>query len=132
MAEAMSTTPSTAPSDRHKYPGLIPGEATVLRQWLTLHQQAYTSFEYNVRIGPGLDPGPGVPDNIRQMAIENSQKRIDVVAWQGSQPTLIEVKERASLGASGQLIGYQILWNQEHANTVPPKLLIVARQVTPG
>lgn len=117
---------------RLSFPALIPSEADVWRGWAHLHQGEYTSFDYNVRVGPGTDPGPGTPPEIRAYAERSTRKRIDVVAWAGVQPTIIEVKDRASASALGQILTYQVHWNMEHPNSPPAKLLLVARALSPG
>jgi len=108
----MSTPAQTLQSERLKYPGLLPREIIIFREWLRLHERDFDRFDYNVRVGDGFDPGPAFDAATRRMAIANSQKRIDAVAWQGSAVTLIEVKDRAGLSAIGQLIGYRPLWQQ--------------------
>lgn len=128
----MSTVPPTPQSERLTYPALLPAEINVLRAWLRLHEAEYTKFDYNVRVGPGFDPGPSSPDYIRKMARDSTRKRMDALAWAGSQPTIIEVKDRAGLSAVGQLMGYVVHWKIEHPHEVPPKALLVANRLAPG
>jgi hypothetical protein len=111
---------------------MLPTEIAVWRAWLRLHQAEYDRFEYNVRVGPGFDPGPGVHPNDRKMASDITRKRIDALAWQGDNPTLIEVKERAGLSAVGQLLGYVVHWKIEHPNNTNPRALLVASRIAPG
>src|SRR5574341_2246525 len=112
----MGTPAQTLQSERLKYPGLLPREIIILREWLRLHERDFDRFGYNVRVGDGFDPGPGFSDDVRKQAIDNSKKRIDAVGWQGSSVLLIEVKDRAGLSAIGQLIGYRPLWQQTVAD----------------
>ena len=119
-------------ADRLTYPAMLPAEIAVYKAWLRLHQAEYDRFEYNVRVGPGFDPGGGVPDNIRTMSIANTKKRIDALAWSGSAPTIIEVKDRAGLSAIGQLLGYRVHWQLENPHAIPPKMLLVANRLAPG
>lgn len=108
----MGTPAQTLQSERLKYPGLLPREIIIFREWLRLHERSFDRFDFNVRVGDGADPGPGFSPDVRRDAIENSKKRIDAVAWRLSEVTLIEVKDRAGLSAIGQLIGYRPLWQQ--------------------
>lgn len=124
----MVTPAQTLQAERFKYPGLLPREIIVLRAWLKLHESEYDRFDYNLRIGTGFDPGPSVPDSIRQMAILNSQKRIDAVGYKGNTVTLIEVKDRAGFSAVGQLVGYLHLWQAAHPGEATPQLLLVANR----
>jgi hypothetical protein len=128
----MSTPANPLESDRLSYPAMLPAEIAVWRAWLRLHQAEYDRFDYNARVGPGFDPGGGVPDYIRQMALKSSKKRIDAVGWQGSQPLIVEVKDRAGLSAIGQLLGYRVHWRLENPHSPPPKMLLVANRLAEG
>ena len=127
----MSTPAQQLQSDLDRFPGLIPREVLVLRAWLKLHESEYDRFDYNVRVGPGEDPGPTYPENLRRMAIMNSQKRIDAVGFKGTQPWIIEVKERARSNAIGQLVTLDALWRQDHPFDNPPVMLLVANSLAP-
>jgi hypothetical protein len=130
---SLTPTPAiTLQSQRLAYPGMLPREILIWQTWLAQWEASYDSFQYNARVGPGFDPGPGWPDNMRTMAIANSQKRIDAVAWQGSQPTLIEVKDRAGAAALGQLLTYLPLWMQTYPDLPRPLLAIVTNRIQPG
>jgi hypothetical protein len=96
--------------ERQKYPGLLPRECAILRAWLQQHEGEYDRFDYNVRLGPGTDPGSTYADSVRQQAIANSQLRVDAVGWQGDIPTIIEVKENAGTSALGQILTYNVTW----------------------
>jgi hypothetical protein len=92
---------------------------------LRQHEGEYDRFDYNVRLGPGTDPGPTYADSVRQQAIANSQLRVDAVGWQGDVPTIIEVKENAGTSALGQILTYNVTWQLEHQGQSAPKLLVV-------
>ena len=122
----MSTPIPPAPSERSKYPGLMPLEVAVLREWLRLHQSEFDSFDYNVRVGVGSDPGPTYSQTMRDMAVSITQKRIDAIGWKSNQATLIEVKKRATLAAVGQILSYNVLFKQAYPLAPDPQLLLVA------
>ena len=128
MSTPQITLAQTLQSERMKYPGLLPREILVLRAWLKLHESEYDRFDYNVRLGTGFDPGPTFPDNIREMAKANTQKRIDAVAYKGAAVTLIEVKDRAGFSAIGQLVGYFHMWKDAHPTDPDPTLLMVCNR----
>lgn len=119
-------------ASRSKFPGMKPIEAQVMRLWLQQHEGDYDSFDYNVRIGPGRDPGPDFSANIRSMAISHSQLRIDAVAWKDGRPTLMELKNFATQPAIAQLGLYAALWVAEHPDLPRPALLIVCSAAEPG
>jgi hypothetical protein len=126
----VSTVAQLLQSERMKYPGLLPREILVLRSWLRLHEQEYERFDYNVRLGAGFDPGASFPQNIRDMAIANTQKRVDAVAYAASGVTLIEVKDRAGFSAIGQLVGYDAMWRAAFPTSSEPKLMLVCNRTT--
>lgn len=125
----MSTRPPLLQAERLSYPGLLPREVLILQAWLKLHESEYDRFDYNVRVGQGTDPGPTYEPGIRKMAIDNTKKRIDAVAYKGNQATLIEVKDRAQLSAVGQLVGYSHLYPMDHTDEPVPLLLLVTNRV---
>ncbi len=128
----MSSPPTPGPqAQRRNYPGLYPPEVPILRRWLEIHEAEYDRFEYNVRVGKGSDPGPTQPEEIRRMAIMNSQLRIDLIAWKGTQATLVEVKRRAKGAALGQILAYADLWQASNPGLPAPKLVVVTDSPQP-
>jgi hypothetical protein len=110
---------------------MLPLEIAIIKAWLIQHEKEYDRFEYNVRIGSGTDPGPSYDPTMRKMALDITKKRVDAVAWQGSAPTLIEVKNRATLAAVGQILSYNVLWKQDYPTGPDPKLLLIAATFDP-
>jgi hypothetical protein len=128
----MSAIPQLPESQRGKYPGLRPDEAAVLRDWLAVHQGEWDRFDYNVRVGEGTDPGPAYADEIRKSYIMSTQMRVDVVAWRGGRPTLIEVKYRASAAALGQLAVYAHHYSQTFPAYPNPALMVISYTAVTG
>lgn len=108
---------------------MLPREVLIFKNWLKAFEGNYDSFDYNVRIGAGRDPGPNWPPSVREQAIKASQLRIDAVAWNGAAPTLIEVKDRAGASAVGQLITYQAVWDTDHPGLPSPPLILVTNRI---
>lgn len=127
----MSTTPPTLQSDRHKFPGLLPDEVLVIRAWLALHEQEYDRFDYNVRIGQGIDPGAGFSAEMRRQNILNTQLRIDAVGYKAGVPTIIEVKRRCTPSNVGQILTYDSVWRKENPSGPAPKMLLVCANYSP-
>lgn len=126
----LTITPAiTMQQDRLSFPGMLPREILIFKNWLTLHETEYDRFDYNTRIGSGVDPGPTWPDYVRQCAVMNSQLRLDAVAWKGSNPTLIEVKDRAGASALGQLLTYEAVWLRDFPTGPPPLLILVTNRI---
>lgn len=67
----------------------------------------YERWEFDVSVGPGVDPGPFVDPKVRDNAIYLTQVKIDAVGWAGQIPTIFEVKPSLQLSGFGQLLGYR-------------------------
>jgi hypothetical protein len=119
-------------ADRLRFPGMLPREVLIFKAWLKANESKYDSFDYNVRIGPGYDPGPNWPENLRLMAVANSKKRLDAVAWSSTLATLIEVKDRAGASALGQLLTYYPLWSADHADLPRATMMLITNRIQPG
>jgi hypothetical protein len=109
-----------------------PREAVIMRLWLKDHESEYDRFEYNVRVGPGRDPGPDFSPAVRRNAKLSSQLRLDAVAWRDGRPTLIEVKDFALMAAIAQVALYAAVWRAERPGETEPALLIVCSNSEPG
>jgi hypothetical protein len=128
----MATTAQRLLADRMKLPALVPGEIVIFYRWLELHPKDYDSFDFDVRIGRGEDPGPTFDQALREMWIHNTQLRLDAVGYVGSNPTIIEVKDDAGPAAVGQLLTYGKIWQVEQRSVVPPKLRLICRTFSPN
>ncbi len=102
-------------------------ESAVIHDWLVARGAAYDRIDFSVRVGLGQPIPEGTPEGIARMIRFSSRKRIDVVAWQAGVPTLIEVKERITPGVLGQLRAYLQLWQEDHPDGDPPRLLAIGR-----
>lgn len=118
------------------FPGLIPVETAIWRVWLREHETEFDGFEYNVRVGEGIRPPPipaeANPEQWRRLEGNwkaLTQKRIDVVAARAGERWLIEIEERLSTRALGQLMLYADLYPQETAWTGPITLAMVVVRV---
>jgi hypothetical protein len=107
---------------------MAPREVIIFQQWQNEHGNDYDRFDYNVRVGNGTDPGPKYSQADRDMYILNTQKRIDAVGWKGAQPTIIEVKDRATASSMSQILTYKALWPVTFPDTPAPLLLLVTNR----
>lgn len=83
-AMQVSSPAQTMFADRQLFPGMLPREILIMKAWLNLHAAEFDRFAYNLRIGSGFDPGASFDPDVRRMAILNSMKRIDAVAFKGN------------------------------------------------
>ena len=72
--------------------------------------RTYNRWEFDVRVGPPTDIGPTFGEEARADALALSRVRIDAVGWDGTGPTLFEVKPDARLSAFGQIMAYKFFY----------------------
>ena len=106
-------------------------ESAIIRDFLVLHIGEYDRFSFSVRVGQGLTPDPTHLPGVQRNTIFSTQKRIDMMAWQGAQPWIFEVKERLGPGTVGQLVTYAHWWMKEHPDAAEPRLAVIARYGDP-
>jgi len=110
----------------HKYPHLLPDDVIVWEQFLKDHNDLYHSYDYDVRVGDGR-PMPDLPtSNLRRMATDLSQRRIDVVAHGSTSRTIIEITHTAGLKAIGQMSAYPTLYREKYPGNYKLHNLLVA------
>jgi hypothetical protein len=114
---------------RTPYAHLLPEDAEVWSRWLAKWGQFYLGFEYDIRVGTGRDPGKVFPENIRQMAIGLSQRRIDAVGYQRGCRTIFEITRVADQRCIGQLISYPKLYVETHHPKCTIKTAVVCEQL---
>lgn len=113
------------------YPERTDGESAVIRDFLLEHIDDYDSLDFSVRVGEGLPPDPTHLPGVQRQTRFNSQKRIDLLAWRGQQPVIVEVKQRVTPASLGQILTYRHHWMQEHADAPEPELVVVGRASDP-
>jgi len=148
----MATPAQRLESERAKYPAMQVDEILVWRNWLKLHELEYDllppewiarragdvgarpqpgdRFDYNLRLGVNVDPGPDFPDNIRRAAIATRSLRVDAFGFKAGAPTLFEVKRRAGPQNIGQLLVYFYIWKESAITAADPQLVLVCSDFT--
>jgi len=112
-------------------PGLSLPETRIAREYLTAHAGEFETVEFQVRLGQQVDIGPQYGEEYRRMAALSSQRRADLVALAADVVTIVEVKERISLSALGQLLGYRTLWQAEHPDGRRVVLVVIGSGLSP-
>lgn len=113
------------------YPHLLPEDIILWERFLTLHGQEFSHFDYDIRVGNGRPAGDIYPENIRQMALDLSMRRIDAIGHTPTELYIIEVTTSAGLKAIGQLITYPLLYQQTFGPTKPLHPLLVTESLQP-
>ena len=128
--------PALGEQFRRFFPGLIPIESQLWRTWLPEHEGEYDTFEYNVHVGEGiniaprsLEGDPALQSKIQEQFRQATQKKIDVVGFQGDAMTIFEVEERPGTRALGQLLTYRELLHKQRPPTSVTTLALVARRL---
>jgi len=113
------------PPINNLYPHLLPPDIPVWLGFLKEYGHQFHRFEYDVRVGQGRPAPLTYPENIRQMALDLSMRRIDAVGFTAAGIIVIEITRLAGLRAVGQLVTYPILYRQtfDPKQTVNPLLV---------
>lgn len=112
---------------RKFYPERTDRESTVIRDFLAEHLHEFDSVSFSVRVGQGQSPDPTHLPGVQRATVFSSQKRIDILGRQGSSTTIIEVKERVTPAALGQILTYRHLFLEDNPDAKEPRLVVVGR-----
>ena len=116
---------------RMQFPERTQWESAILRDFLVAHISEYDNYSFSVRVGDGLTPDPTHLPGVQRNTTFSTRKRIDMIAWQGTQPFIFEVKRRVNPGALGQLVTYRHLWMEEHPDAREPIIAAIGRTSDP-
>ncbi len=113
---------------RSHYPERTDGESVVIRAYLQEHLREFSRITFGKRVGKGEPPDPTHLPAIQQQTMLNTQKRIDILAYRGPQPVIIEVKQRVTPAALGQILTYRHHFLEGAPDAPDPELVIVGRE----
>ena len=99
--------------------------------FLQQYPDRFDRFDYDVSVGEGLIPAESVHTVEERRMRELTMKRIDVVAWKGDSPTIIEVKPNAKTPVIGQVMAYRRLYQEKFSLAFPPLAAIVCYSIDP-
>lgn|SRR5574341_644100 len=85
----------------------------------------YVAFYFDVSLGSGETPGPGVSESVARAWQRLTRFRADVVADRGSEWHMIEFRPNAGPGAVGSLQTYMTLWTMDPPDGRPIRAIIV-------
>jgi len=103
-------------------------EDRIILAYLLAHSHEFDRYEFSRRVGRGLEPDPAHLPGVQAQVTYSSKKRIDMLAWSGSRPTIIEAKKRVTPAALGQVLTYRSLLLQEYPDADEPGLVVIAEE----
>jgi len=111
---------------------MSPREVNLWTRFLTNTKLQFLRIDYDVRLGPGYDPGIQYPPEIRTMAVALTQLRVDAIGETQDNIIIFEVKPEASLTALGQLKSYGYWYSRQYAPTKPVLTAVVCETIAPN
>jgi len=113
------------------YPHMSRRDAPLWERYLRAYAHLWQGFAYDVALG-GLEVAdPDADDAARLGWRYSTAEKIDVVANNGAEHWLIEVKPNARLGSVGQALGYLLLAQREPWAGVPLIPCVLTNNVAP-
>ncbi len=117
---------------------LLPAERVLWARFLRRPEAAGYRFQYDLRLGQGRPPTPGVSAAAQADWILLSKQRVDVVGWRGTHPvypgadaTIFEIAPDFRFTHYGRLDGYERLFREAYPDLPPPHLVLVAVRIHP-
>ena len=104
------------------YPHMGRADTYLWAKFLQDFPDRFQDYQYDVRVGRGTLIPDALEEPYRRMATALSQRRIDVLARDDGATVIIEVKPYPGISAVGQLLAYQVLYQNDHPD-LPPALL---------
>jgi hypothetical protein len=116
---------------RYNYPHMSPADTTIWEKFIDTFPTRYSTVDYDVALGST----PLTAEQITSQADANMvrlwQKRIDVLAKQGDETHIIEVKPKAGPSAIGQVLSYCELYKGYIDPFAKVKAIIITDSATP-
>jgi hypothetical protein len=109
------------------YENMSTVSADLWRRWLTLYQDRFDAFYYNVRVGAGVRPPADTTDAMKRAWWADTCLRIDAVGERENQTWVIEIAERPSAKILGNLQLYSHLTPQYQGQNAVRRDVIAAR-----
>lgn len=113
---------------RKAFPERTDGESAVIRAFLLAHLAEFDSITFAKRVGRGVTPDPSHLPGVQALTALFSKLRIDILAWRGQTPVIIEVKQRVTPAALGQVLTYRHHFTEEFPTAAEPELVVVGRE----
>lgn len=116
---------------RSHFPERTDGESHVIRAFLLEHLLDYDRITFSKRTGHGITPDPTHLPAVQANTAFSSMLRIDILAWRGPTPIIVEVKQDVTPAALGQILTYRHHLLEEYPSAPEPELVVVGRTANP-
>ena len=97
----------------HKYPHMFPLDIAIWERFLDQFGADYLGFDYDIKVGSGTEPVPGLTEEYQRMQAILSKYRVDVVGYTNNAIYIIETKPEAGTTAIGQIDLYVSLYKRD-------------------
>jgi hypothetical protein len=114
-----------------QFPESTVKESRVIREWLMRHCTDYDRMSFRVRLGNGAVIDPTLPLSVQKQIAFASKKKMDLLAWAGSQPTIVEFKYLVTPAALGQIQSYRVFFLEEQPDAPDPALVVAGAASDP-
>jgi hypothetical protein len=115
---------------RKHFPERTDGESAVIRAYLLEHLAEFDSITFAKRVGQGIPADPSHLPGVQANSAFSGKLKIDILAWKGPLPYLIEVKQRVTPAALGQILTYRHEFLEEFPDAPEPALVVVGREAS--
>ena len=95
--------PAIGESKKRTYDGLLQASIDLWRRWLTLYEDRFETFYYNVRVGAGTRPPAATTPDMQRAWWASTCLRIDAVGERENQTWVIEISPRVTSRVTGNL-----------------------------
>lgn len=114
-----------------KYPHMFALDIAIWERFLDAHASLFTGFDYDVKVGSGTEPVPGLGAEYERMQSILSKYRVDALGYRSNAHVIIEVKPEAGTIAIGQIETYTRLYKRDFNPSLPIIGAIVTNRELP-
>lgn len=107
------------------YPHMGAQDAAIWSRFIAQYPDLFEKVWYDLPVGSGAPIPDGTAPHMERDWQILTKYKCDVVAFDDVGPTIIEIKPRAGLGSIGQIIGYDLLYQEYVDKKARPNLVIV-------
>ena len=111
---------------------MMANDIDIWERFIAKYPDRFDRVEYDVHVGDAQEIAEYHAEWMQKVVDAITRFRIDVVGWNGNQPTIIEVKPYAGLSALGQLSAYQHFFTRDFPGFPEPSLMLITDSSNPN